>query len=92
MWYVNKFNNWTIFFKEQLTVGPFIYTVTAAHLESMLRHFMIPKLQQHNILDTMIFMQDRAPQHTGTSVTQLLKQHFMNEWAIGQNFPTSWLP
>lgn len=80
------------FFEEQSTAGPVTCTVTAARLASMLSRFVIPELQQRGILDTTIFMQDGAPPHIGTCVTQLLKQHFTNERIIGRTFPTSWPP
>ena len=52
----------------------------------MLRRFVIPELQQRGTLDTTTFRQDGTPLHNGTSITQLFKQHFMNErW--GRNFP-----
>ena len=66
--------------------------MTASHLDSMPRCFVIPEFQQHDILDTPIFEQDGALPHIGTCVTQLLRQYFTNERIIGQNFQTSWLP
>ena len=59
-----------LFVEEQLTAGSVTSTVTEDRLESMLRRFVIPELQQSGILDTTIFMQEEAPPHTGTCIKQ----------------------
>lgn len=80
------------FFEEPSAAGPVTCTVTAARLESMLRCFVIPELQQRGILDTTVFMQDGAPPHIGRCVKQLLQQHFTNDRIVARHFPIAWPP
>ncbi|GBN04206.1 hypothetical protein AVEN_116349-1 [Araneus ventricosus] len=62
--------------------------MTAARLETKLRRLVIPDFQQRGILDTLIFIKDRAL--IGKCVKQLLKQHFTDDWVRCRHFPISW--
>ncbi|GBN95483.1 hypothetical protein AVEN_31596-1 [Araneus ventricosus] len=76
------------FFEEQSRAVLVTGTVTAGCLESMLRRFVIPELQQSGILDTTIFMQGRGST-SHLYLCQLLMQHFTDDRIIDRNFPVS---
>lgn len=61
-----QFHNWTIFLWKVTDSWTCYMHCDCSSLEKMSRHFVIPELQQHGILDTMNFMQDGAPLHTDT--------------------------
>ena len=52
----------------------------------MLSHYAIPELQRQNALCGIVWMQDGAPPHVGSSVKRLLSQQFGNR-VISHHFP-----
>ena len=48
-------------------------SVTGARYKAMLEIYVIPELQQRNVI---VWMPDGTPQHIATSVQQVLQQHF----------------
>ena len=55
----------------------------------MLQTFVIPQLVERGVLDTVTFMQDRAPPHFTRAVTDLLREQF-GDRLIGRGFPIPW--
>ena len=57
----------------------------------MLENYVIPKLLQRNVINDIVWMQDGAPPRIGTSVRQVLQQHF-GDRIIARKFAVSWPP
>ena len=61
---------------------------TGVSYKARLKHYVIPELQQRNVINVLVWMQDGVPPHNSTSVRQLLKQYFVDR--IISNFAVSW--
>ena len=51
-------------------------TVTTVRYLDMLTHCAIPEMQRQNTLSEIVWTQDGAPLHLGSSVKRLLNQQF----------------
>ena len=68
------------YFFEEVTDGDLqTCTVTSARYLDMLTHYAIPELQRQNALSEVLWMQDGAHSHVGSSVKGLLSQSFVTE-------------
>ena len=72
------FNTGPYFFKTITLAESQTCSINAQRYRDMLSSFV----QQRQILDKIVFMQDGAPPHVGTSVQQLLRHHFTGERVI----------
>ena len=79
----------TIFFERKAPRGPVQCTVTPASYENILMQRVIPALQEHNCVETTVFMQDGAPPHIGRQVCRLCET-FTDECIISKSFPNPW--
>lgn len=66
-------------------------TVNGNRYLQMLQEFVVPQLQQRNLLDETTFMQDGAPPHTPRLVKIFLQSHF-GERIISRGFANAWPP
>ncbi|GFW82231.1 transposable element Tcb2 transposase [Trichonephila clavipes] len=72
--------------------GPATCYITGQRYASLLRNKIIPDLQASQCLSRIIFMQDGAPPHIASCVTDVLKHHFTEELAISPQFRHLWPP
>lgn len=79
------------FFEEVTTTGVKSCSVTSARYKSMLQNYVIPELQQRNVISDIVWMQDGAPPHIAQCVRPVLQQHF-GDRVISRNFAVSWPP
>ena len=76
MWY-NEFVHPRPYFLVEVTNGNLqTCTVTSARYLDMLTHYTILELQRQNALSKVVWMQDSAPLHAGSSVKYLLNERF----------------
>lgn len=91
-------------FTASIIVGPFFFeepceatgwktcSINGTRYLQMLREKVIPCLLEHNVLDTVTFMQDGAPPHIKVDVKEFLRRTFTEERLIGRHFTTEWPP
>ena len=80
------------YFFEEVTAGDLqTCTVTSARYLDMLTRYAIPALQRQNALSEVVWMQDGAPPHIGSSVKRVLSQQF-GDRVISRHFPFPWPP
>ena len=66
------------YFFEEVTEGDLqMLTVTSSRYLDMLALYAIPELQRQTALSEVVWMQDGAPPHVGSSVKRLLSQHHL---------------
>ena len=58
---------------------------------SRMHNYVIPEVQQRNVINDIVWMQDDAPSRIAISVRQVLQQHF-GDSIIAINFAVSWPP
>ena len=54
----------------------------------MLENYVIPELQQQNVINDIVWMHDGVSPHIAINVGQVLQQHF-SERIIARNFALS---
>jgi transposase len=78
------------FFEEQRANGTVhTVTVTGARYLDLLQTFIIPQLQQLQVLQETTFQHDGAPPHNTIAVRRFLAEHFGNR-IISRNFDFPW--
>ena len=65
-------------------------TVMSAYYLDKLTYYAIPELQQQNALSEVVWMQNSASPHVGSSVKRLLSQ--FGDRGIFLHFPLQWPP
>ena len=66
-------------------------TVRAVNYVDMIEQYVVPQLQQDEILDTIIYQQDGTPPHWVIIVREQLKHIFNDRWC-GHDRPIPWPP
>lgn len=79
------------FFEEVTSNGMQTCSITGPRYKTMLQNYVIPELQQRNVVNDIVWMQDGAPPHVATCVRQVLQQNF-GDRVISRNFAVSWPP
>ena len=64
-------------------------SITGDRYKPMLENYIITESQQRNVINDIVWLQDGAPPHIATSITQVLQQHFGYK-LIARNFAVSW--
>jgi len=81
-------------FTASFIIGPYFFeeSVTSERYLQMLQNFVVPCLQQKNILSRITFQQDGAPPHIGNTVKTFLREKFQEEHLISRHFQHEWPP
>lgn len=90
-------------FTSEFVIGPYFYqefdhngdlatvTVNSERYLEMLQDFVVPRLEEMDMVDTVTFQQDGAPPHIGRDVTAYLR-HVFGDRIISRGFPDAWPP
>ena len=76
------------YFESVRSSGMQTHSITGALYKTMFENYVIPELQQRNVINDIVCMQNGAPPRIATSVRQVLQQHF-GDRIITRNFAVS---